>query len=273
MKRSTRKAALFAAALAVVVGVDLMKVAKPSPVAAALCTGHLFKEKEAPSGFLARHQEDIRRAAAAYDLPATLVGAVVADHLDEQTPFRDYTDCAGSALGANLSLGPGQLRLSTAAGLQGKTYAKLTGAEFQHLRAQLLAPDTNIDLTAKELRALLQRAHRYPGISATELLRQPQAMALAVSEYRMGRSSAPREIAKLGINAFGALALMLDGELDYLEQGPARGIGKGPIAEYLRYIHCDSGIFSVLACNEWVARHNSRSSAAPLKKQPKRAST
>lgn len=261
--RARRAAAAIAAALAVVIVVDLLEVVRPSPVAAVACTALLVKPGESASAFLNRYQDEIRGTSATYDLPASLVAAVVADHLRQQTAFRDFTDCAGSALGANLSLGPGQIRMSTAAALQRRSFANLSGPAYRELRRRLMTPEENLDFTAKELRALLERRNRYPGITSTELMRQPHAMALAVSEYRMGRSSAPRDSAKLGINAFGTLSLMQGGELDYLENGTNLALERAHITEYLRYIHCESGIFNERACSDWTKRQAADPPAVP----------
>lgn len=252
-KRARRIAGLITVSLLAAVAVaDPLHMTRPSPVAAASCSALLVSPRESWSAFLVRHQQDIRSASSNHDLPVTLVAAVVADHLKQQTRFRDFTDCAGSALGANLSLGPGQLRLSTAAALDGKSIAKLSNSGYRELRARLLKPEQNIHLTARELRSLLERPHRYPGITSAELLQEPQAIALAVSEYRMGRSKAPRESAKLGINAFGTLSLMQSDQLDFLAHRASRDLERANITEYLRYIHCDSGIFNQRACKEWL---------------------
>jgi hypothetical protein len=74
----------------------------------------------------------------------------------------------------------------------------------------LLETSTNISYETRELRALLERQHRFPGISASAILDSPAIMALLVTEYRSGRMPTTEENSPVGANALRTLRLLQD---------------------------------------------------------------
>jgi hypothetical protein len=234
--------------------IDLSRMVKPSAVSAAACTADLVAAWPDPAAIVDRYHDTITAEASRRDLPPELVAAVIINHQRYLSRFRRFTDCFGSALGANLSLGLAQLRLSTAAQLDGILFERVTASEFRELRARLLDPKLNIAYEAKELRALLERPGRYPGIGADELINDPFAMALVITEYRMGRLPTPSEQSRLSAEAFNGLRVIQDETLDLFARDPeeVRTIRRD-IGNYLDYIYCESGIFNVSVCDK--SRH------------------
>jgi hypothetical protein len=231
---------------------DVMRLARPSGLSALACTGTLFRGKPDTAQLLAQHHEAIARQSALHDLPGALVAAVMVDHQNQQSSSGDLVDCLGSAMGVNLSLGLAQVRLGTAAELDGSSLANLSVSEYRKLRSRLLNPESNIAYEARELRALMERPIRFPGMSASALLHDPAAMALLVSEYRRGRMPSSADKSRLYINAFSTLGLMQDETLarfDKPEQDPVRA--RVLIREYLDHIYCRSGLFNAEACTSY----------------------
>jgi hypothetical protein len=211
----------------------------------------LHEEPDVP-GFVVRYREEIADAAARYDLPEELVAAVIVNHQDKISARDRFTDCAGSALGYNVSVGLAQLRLSTAARLDDKEIAALSAPEFRSLRSRLLEPALNIAYEARELRALLERQHRYPGIGASELIHEPAVMALLITEYRVGRRGTPNDSTRLSGAAFDALRWILRGDVDYFGRDATETMRiQEEVRAYLHYIHCESGIFNASGCESW----------------------
>ena len=245
--------------LTALVVVDLLQVARPSGIAAAACVSSLFAGKPDAGRIIERHHETIVAQAASHDLPPELVAAVIADHQVPLTSFRVFTDCFGSALGANLSVGLVQMRLSTAALNDGQVWDDLTPVEYRQLRSRLLDPELNIAYGARELRSLLERKRRYPGIGADALIGDPFAMALTITEYRMGRLETDSGDSRLSADAFNALRLIADDMLDRFGRSPveAQVLSDG-IGAYLEQIYCQSGMFSGDECGEWRNRRRDR---------------
>ena len=190
--------------------VDMAQLAKPSGISAASCTPLLFRKAVDEPKFIEMTRGAIIRESESHELPSLLVAAIALDHRRQLTPYRTFTDCFGSALGADLSLGPAQIRMSTAAQLDGYTFSTMSATAHRVLRAQLLEANANISYETRELRALLERPHRSPGISASALLSSPAAMALLVTEYRSGRMSTTEENSPVGANALRTLRLLAD---------------------------------------------------------------
>lgn len=245
----------LACALIAVLLVDLGRWTRTSATSALACTGVLFHGRTLTARLLATHHDVVIEAASRQNLPATLLAAIIADHQNQQTLSGDFSDCVGSALGVNLSLGVSQIRISTAAQVDERDYAQLPPDAFRELRRRLLAPATNIDYAARELRALLDRPSRSPGIAAAALLQDPAAMALLVSEYRKGRMPGPALGRPLNINAFSTLELMQDGSLAQFDSpalDPERS--RSAIRGYLDQIYCRSDLFNPDTCGRWQAR-------------------
>jgi hypothetical protein len=120
------------------------------------------------------------------------------------------------------------------------------------LRSRLLDPEQNIAYQAGELRDLLEQENRYPGISAETLIHDPFAMALLITEYRMGRLGTPSDSSRLAASAFGALRRIYDSKVNVFDRDPAEmATVQTEIREYLHYINCESGIFNASACESW----------------------
>jgi hypothetical protein len=166
---------------------DMARLVRPSGLSAAACTPILFRKAMDEPQFIETARSAIIRESESNDLPSLLVAAIAVDHRRQLTPHRAFTDCFGSALGADLSLGPAQIRMSTAAQLDGKSLSTMSATAHRELRAMLLETNANISYETRELRALLERQHRSPGISASALLNSPATMALLITEYRSGR--------------------------------------------------------------------------------------
>ena len=238
--------------LLVALAVDLLQLTRASMISAVACTPVLFQGQPEANALLSRYHDGIAEQSARNDLPPELVAAVIVNHQVEMSSFRRYTDCAGSALGANLSIGLAQLRIGTAARLDGKEVYELSHEEYRALRARLLSPEQNIAYEARELRSLLEREHRYPGMSAEQLIHDPFAMALLITEYRTGRMKTEKNDSGLNAAAFAALQWMADGSVDQFGRDPdtARQI-QTRVREYLQHIYCESGIFNAGVCESW----------------------
>lgn len=238
--------------LLVAVTADLSQLTRASMISTVACTPTLFQAQPDADTLLSRYHNEIAEQSAHNDLPPELVAAVVINHQVEMSSFRRYTDCAGSALGANLSIGLAQLRIGTAARLDGKEVYELTHREYRALRARLLSPEQNIAYEARELRSLLEREHRYPGMSAEQLIHDPFAMALLITEYRTGRMKTEKEDSGLNAAAFAALQWIADGSVDQFgrDPGTARQI-QSKLRVYLQHIYCESGIFNAGVCASW----------------------
>jgi hypothetical protein len=221
---------------------DFARLVKPSALSAASCTPILFREVQDEPQFIETARRAIIRESERNDLPGLLVAAVAVDHRRQSTRYSAFTDCFGSALGADLSLGPAQLRMSTAAELDGQYFSTMSAAAHRDLRSQLLETNANIAYEARELRALLERQHRSPGISASALLYSPAAMAVLVTEYRSGRMATTQENSPVGENALRTLRLLSDDALAAFRSpdfDPART--RAEIETYFAEIRCKSG--------------------------------
>jgi hypothetical protein len=198
-------------------------------------------------------RDRISKSAERYDLPAELVAAVIVNHQAKISSRDRFTDCVGSALGADVSVGLAQVRLSTAARLDGAELEGLTASEYRGLRSRLLDPEQNIAYQARELRALLEQEHRFPGIGAQALIHDPYVMALLVTEYRIGRLETPNGSSRLSGAAFDALRWIEQGSVDLFDRIPAEMAQiRSEVRAYLRHIYCDSGIFNSSACEAWT---------------------
>ena len=237
---------------------DLLQLTRASGLAATACLPGYFRAAPEVPGFIFSFRDEIANVAASYDLPAELVAAVIVNHQVRFSARDRLTDCVGSALGADVSLGLAQVRLSTAAHLDGTELEFLSAVEFRRLRSQLLDRGHNIDYQVRELRALLDQANRYPGISAEALIHDPSAMSLLITEYRLGRLGTPKDASRRSGAAFDALRWIETGEVVVFGRNAidARRI-RSEIRSYLQHIYCDSGIFNASACEWWQRRLSS----------------
>jgi hypothetical protein len=218
-----------------------------------MCTKELFLSKPDEIKVVQLNKQAIMNEAKNFDLPPELLAAIIYNHQRDLTSFRKFTDCFGSALGGDYSLGPAQVRISTAIQSENRHIDAITPKEFKVYRASLLDPSLNIRYQAKELRSLLERKDRSPGITSVELINNPQAMSLLLSEYRMGRKGSLRNSKGFGAGSLGALRLLMDNERPYMF---GRSFSdslqiREKIRDYLDYIFCSSGIFNAGACERW----------------------
>jgi hypothetical protein len=222
--------------------VDIARLVKPSGLSAVSCMPILFRKVMGEPQFIDTARSAIIRESESNDLPGLLVAAIAVDHRRQLTPFRTFTDCFGSALGADLSLGPAQIRMSTAAQLDGQSYSTMPATTHRELRARLLETNANISYEAKELRALLERQHRSPGISASALLSSTATMALLITEYRSGRMPTKEENSPVGANALRTLRLLAEDALAPF-RGPDFDVARtrAEIEAYFAAIRCKVG--------------------------------
>jgi hypothetical protein len=225
---------------------------KTDSLIAVVCTRELFSAKPDALAIISQYRNIIATEAQRYDLPAELLAAIIYSHQSALTPFRKFTDCAGSALGYDLSLGLAQIRISNAATNDRVPFASLSPGAFKNYRSILLDPVQNIKYQAKELRLLLERDSRFPGITSEQLIRAPFIMALLMSEYRMGRQEADSGTSRLSANAFGDLKLLQENSVFIFGRDSADNLQiQNNVREYLDYIHCESGMFNTAACDAW----------------------
>jgi hypothetical protein len=245
---------------------DMAQLVKPSGLSAASCTPILFRKDMDEPRFIDTARSTITRESERNDLPSVLVAAIALDHRRQSTPYRKFTDCFGSALGADLSLGPAQIRMSTAAQLDGQSISTLSATAHRKLRAQLLEVNSNITYETKELRALLERPHRSPGISASALLGSPATMALLITEYRSGRMSTAEENSPVGANALRTLRILQDDSLaPFRDPGFDAARTQAEVEAYFSAIRCKSG-----KSNRACARRSRSSSSGEASHMPSR---
>lgn len=228
------------------------RIVRPDILDAVTCTGVYLTDKPTYLDIITANRNAIATEAKAQDLPPEVVAMVIAGHQHFQTINRNFTDCAGSALGYNLSLGLAQVRLSTAIGNAGLDANEITHREFHRLRGELLSPEANIRHAALELRLLLERKNRFPGITAEELLGDTFKLALLLSDYRAGWSNTPAESSRLSANAFSDIRFLLIDMIYLFGREPTRvNQIQEQFRTYLDYIYCDSKIFNERTCIDW----------------------
>jgi len=243
--------------------VDMARLVKPSGLSAAACTPILFRRAMDEPQFIETARSAIVRESESNDLPSLLVAAIALDHRRQLTPYRTFTDCLGSALGADLSLGAAQIRMSTAAQLDGQSFSAMSATAHRGLRAQLLETNANISYETRELRALLERQHRSPGISASALLNSPATMALLITEYRSGRVPTTEENSPVGANALRTLRLLQDDALAAF-RAPDFDTARvqAEIEAYFSAVRCKSGKSNRACARD--ARSSPSAEAAPM---------
>jgi hypothetical protein len=233
----------FAAEKARLVGTDSLT--------AVACASELLRPRPEPEAIISRHRDAIAAEAARRDLPPEILATIIHSHQQQLTSFRRFTDCAGSAMGSDLSLGLGQIRISTAAGNDGVRDPELPTATFRKYRAMLLDPVQNIRFLGAEVRLLLDRPNRSPGISDSDLVHDPAAMVLLLSEYRMGRQPADKRSARLGASAMWDLGYMEKKDVYVFGRDAAdAALIRSEVRKHLDYLYCEKGIFNASVCEE-----------------------
>lgn len=247
--------AVPALCLAGLLAAEALNLLRTDTVAAAGCARALFSEPPDGAEIVARLRGDIVEQSARYDLPPEAVAAVIHGHQESLTPFRAFTDCAGSAYGADLSLGPAQIRISTA--MEGDRIDPRSAPPrvFKAYRARLLDPAENVALQAREMRRILDRDVRYPGIASQEIIHDPSVMALLMSEYRAGRQAASNADARIGASGLRDLGHLLESSVHVFgrEAEDVAAIQRG-VADYLDAMYCSGKErFNPVLCERWRA--------------------
>jgi hypothetical protein len=248
-----RSVAFVVCGLGLLIGADRLELWRPDAFAAVGCVSTLFDEQESPLHAVLRYRDVINAEAKRADLPPELLAAIIANHHGALTPFRRFTDCFGSALGGDLSLGPAQVRISTAVRADGAGYDTLSAADFRRYRVRLLDPSANIRYQARELRLLLDRDSRFPGMSAEALIDSPGTMALLITEYRVGRIDTPMDPAIRRTHAVSALRFMHARDFYVFSRSDDDALRiRSRIETYLTHMNCESRNFSPAVCEEWT---------------------
>jgi len=112
-------------------------------VAACMCTKELFLSKPDEINVVRLNKQAIVIDAKNFDLPPELLASIIYNHQRDLTSFRMFTDCFDSALGGDFSLGPAQVRISTAVQSDVRSLDAIAPKEFKVYRAALLDPDLN----------------------------------------------------------------------------------------------------------------------------------
>jgi hypothetical protein len=249
---SKRFIAFIVCGLGFLIIADRLVLLRSDGFASVGCLSALFHDREEPLKVVLRYRDIINAEAERADLPAELLAAIIANHQEALTPFRRFTDCSGSALGGDLSLGPAQVRISTAVRVDGGNYDLISPEEFRRYRSRLLDPSANIHYQAGELRLLLDRDSRSPGLSADALIDMPGTMALLITEYRVGRIDGPVDPAIRRANAVSALRFMHSRDLYIFSRAEEDVLRvRSQIEGYLTHMNCESRNTTAAICEEW----------------------
>jgi hypothetical protein len=223
---------------------------KADGLLAAACTAELLHGQDALEDVLRRHRGAFIAEAEQVNLPPELLAAIVADHHAALTAVRRFTDCAGSALGADLSLGPAQVRISTAVRMDGASYDSISIRAFHRYRASLLDPDENIRYQARELRFLFDRYALDSPPDAEGLVHDPATMARLITEYRVGSLPASFDPDVRRSSAVSTLRFMHAAEFFNRPDAEVLRIRKG-IEDHLTYLNCKTRNSTPATCQEW----------------------
>jgi hypothetical protein len=227
-------------------------VLKADGLLAAACAPELLQRQDDLEDLLRRHRSAFIAAAGQNDLPPELLAAIVADHHAERTKVRRFADCAGSALGGNLSLGPAQVRISTAVGIDGVSYDSISTNTFHRYRSRLLDPDENIRYQARELRRLLDRHAGDSPLDAEGLVHDPATMARLITEYRVGRLPTSFDPDVRRSSAVSTLRFMHAADSGLFDRPRAEVVRMRKVIEdYLTYLNCETRNSTSATCQEW----------------------
>jgi hypothetical protein len=226
-------------------------VLKADGLLAAACAAELLHGQDDLEDVLRRHRSAFMAEARQANLPPELLAAIVADHHAALTAARRFADCAGSALGGDLSLGPAQVRISTAVRIDGASYDSISTRTFHRYRSSLLDPDENIRYQARVLRLLLDRNAPDSPLDAEGLVHDPATMARLITEYRVGRLPTSFDPDVRRSSAVSTLRFMhADGELFNRPRADVVRMRK-VIEDYLTYLNCETRNSTSATCQEW----------------------
>lgn len=228
-------------------------VLKADGLLAAACAAELLHRQDDLEDVLRRHRSAFIAEARQANLPPELLAAVVADHHAALTAVRRFADCAGSALGGDLSLGPAQVRISTAVRIDGASYDSISTHTFHRYRSSLLDPNANIRYQARELRFLLDRHARDSPLDAEGLVHDPATMARLITEYRVGRlptSSFDPYVRRS--SAVSTLRFMHAANIEFFNRPRAEVVRmRKAIEDHLTYLNCETRNSTPATCQEW----------------------
>jgi hypothetical protein len=229
-------------------------VLKADGLLAVACAAELLHRQDDLEDVLRRHRSAFIAEAGRADLPPELLAAIVADHHAALTPVRRFADCAGSALGGDLSLGPAQVRISTAVGIDGASYDSISTHTFHRYRSSLLDPNENIRYQARELRLLLDRHAPDSPLDAEGVVHDPATMARLITEYRVGRLSTSFDPHVRRSSAVSTLRFMHAADMAFFNRPRAEVVRiRKVIEDHLTFLKCEARNSTPATCQEWKA--------------------
>lgn len=169
--------------------------------------------------FLNEYQSIIRWNATREGIPDTYLASVISSENYARRRFDDLQDIVGDWLNLDVSLGPGQMTISTAARLDGIT-GELTPEQRELYEERLVNPVTNIEYVAKYLSYLKNRENRFPDMTVEEFGNSLDAMAIIASEYMVGPTTTSKDDAQPNYYGFGVLFGMTNPYLQLLFDTP-----------------------------------------------------
>ncbi len=169
--------------------------------------------------FLNEYQSIIRWNADREGIPDTYLASVIASENYGRRRFEDIKDIVGDWLNLDISIGPGQMTVSTAARLDG-IIGELTPEQREMYEERLVDPVTNIEYVARFLSYLKNRENRFPDMTPEEFGNSLDAMAIIASEYMVGPTPTSKDDAQPNYYSFGVLAGMTHPYLQLLFDTP-----------------------------------------------------
>ena len=245
-----RSAATILGLVLLGVSANRVGVLKADVLAAAACTAELLHQQVELEDVLHRHRSAFIVEAKQANLPPELLAAIVADHHAALTVVRRFTDCAGSALGADLSLGPAQVRISTAVRIDAASYDSISTHTFHRYRSSLLDPGENIRYQARVLRSLLDRYALPSPPDADGLIQDPTSMPRMITEYRGGSLPASFDPDVRRSSAVSTLRFLYAAEFFNRPSAEVVRIRK-LIEDHLTYLNCETRNSTPATCQEW----------------------
>jgi len=159
--------------------------------------------------FIRDNNHYIKSSAGQYELPPEFLASVLYREKSKENSSNRLSDCVTSIWGYDASLGDGQIKISAAAKSDGKNYNELKEKERLEYRGILLKTSGNIEYVARNLRFLVDRPNRKPGIQAEELIKDPHLMAVIATEYNSGPKNSTLEEANPNIAGYDVIAGLL----------------------------------------------------------------
>lgn len=255
---SRRSAATILGLALLCVIANRVGVLKADGLLAAACAAELLHGQDDLEDVLRRYRSTFIEEAAQVNLPPELLAAIVADHHAALTAVMRFADCSGSALGGNLSLGPAQVRISTAVRIDGASYDSISNRTFHRYRSRLLDPNENIRYQARELRLLLD-GHARESLDAEDLVHDPATMARLITEYRVGRRPTSYDPHVRRSSAVSTLRFMHAADIEFFNRPRAEAVRMRKVIEdYLTYLNCETRNSTPSTCQEWKTSLASR---------------